>query len=91
MHGRIAGITVPGVCRSMGIEPTKWLMWSVGQIVVKEYIRRYGAPPPKDNRKKTYDEGVHCFAIYEEHMRKFIEKVINEHLTEKARQGDLFS
>jgi hypothetical protein len=90
MHGKIAGITVPGVCKAMGIEPEKYLMWSAGQIVVKEYMRRYGAPPPKDNRRKTYTDGFHCFAIYEEHMRNYIEMVIRAHLTEKARQGDLF-
>jgi hypothetical protein len=91
MHGLIAGITVPGVCRDMRIEPNKDMMWSVGQIVVKEYLRRYGALPPKDLRRKTYTEGVHCFAIYPEHMRKYIESVFEAHMAEAARQGDLFS
>jgi hypothetical protein len=91
MRWNIAGITVPGVCRDMGIEPTKGMMWSVGQTIVKKYRDEYGALPQKDLRPKTYDDGVHCFAIYPEMMRKVIEEAIKAYGYELARQGDLFA
>jgi hypothetical protein len=88
---RIAGITVPGVCKAMGVEPTKDMMWSVGLVIVNKFKQTYGALPPKDLRQKTYTEGVHCFAIYPEHMREVIESAIRTYGGEKARQGDLFT
>jgi hypothetical protein len=86
----IAGITVPNVCRDMGVEPTPELMWSVGLIVVNIYKKRYGALPPKDLRFKTYDDGVHCFAIYPETFRSTIEDTIRAQVHEKARQYEMF-
>ena len=90
-RGSIAGITVPGVCKAMGVEPTKDMMWSVGLVIVNKYKQTYGALPPKDLRQKTYTEGVHCFAIYPEHMRSMIEEAIRAYGCDIARQGDLFS
>ena len=90
-RGIIAGITVPGVCKDMGVEPNKSMMWSVGLVVVNKYRDMYGALPPKDLRQKTYTEGVHCFAIYPEHMRAVIEAAIKAYGCEAARQGELFT
>ena len=89
-YGIVAGIYVPGVCKDMGVEPNPQMMWSVGQIVVRKFQQRYGSLPPKDLRPKTYEEGVHCFAIYPESFRSTIEDVIRAHGYERARQGDLF-
>ena len=89
-RGTYAGITVPGVCKAMGVEPNKEMMWSVGQIIVRKYMALYGAAPVKDNRPKTYTEGVHCFAIYPESMRELIEQEIRAYGYEAVRQGDLF-
>ena len=89
-YGLVAGITVPKVCKAMGVEPNPEMMWSVGQIVVRKFQQRYGSLPPKDLRQKTYTEGVHCFAIYPEHMRSTIEDTIRAHGYKQRRQGDLF-
>jgi len=86
----VAGITVPGVCKAMGVEPNREMMWSVGLVIVNKYRQLYGALPPKDLRQKTYTEGVHCFAIYPETMRTTIEQAIIAHGCERGRQGDLF-
>jgi hypothetical protein len=86
---RVSGITVPGVCKAMGVEPEKRMMWSVGQIVMRKYAEKHGQQPPKDNRRKTYTDGVHCFAIYPESWRGFIEKTIRAHGYEASRQQEL--
>jgi hypothetical protein len=90
LMGQIAGITIIDVARDMGIEPNKQMMWSVGLVVVNIFKQRYGALPPKDLRDKTYEEGVHCFAIYPETFRAVIEQAFRTHCTEKARQLELF-
>jgi len=90
-HGIVPGITVPGVCKAMGVEPNPTMMWSVGVTMQNKYRQAYGCQPPKDNRPKTYEEGVHCFAIYPEHFRSTIEDAIRAYGCEQARQGDLFS
>ena len=90
-RGIVPGIYVAGVCKAMGVEPNKQMMWSVGQTMQAKYMERYGVPPPKDNRPKTYEEGVHCMAIYPEHFRPLIEAAIKAYGYEKARQGDLFA
>jgi len=87
----IAGITTVSVALDMGIEPTPELMWAVGQIVVRIYREQYGALPPKDLRPKTYEEGVHCFAIYPETFRGTIARVLLTQKYELARQLDLFA
>jgi hypothetical protein len=89
-RGIVAGIYVTGVCKDMGVEPNPQMMWSVGQMMQRKYMQMYGVPPPKDNRPKTYEEGVHCMAIYPEHFRPYIEKAIMAYGFERARQGDLF-
>ena len=89
MRWNTAGITVPGVCRDEGIEPTKHMMWSVGQQMVKLYRDLYGALPPKDNRPKTYVRGVHCFAIYPETFRPYIVEALLAYGAEEARQLDM--
>jgi hypothetical protein len=86
----VAGITVPGVCKAMGVEPHPRLMWTVGLVTQNKFRTAYGRQPPKDNRQKTYTEGVHCYAIYPEHFRPIIEAAIKAYGTEAARQGDLF-
>lgn len=86
----VPGISIVDVARDANIEPNKQMMWTVGLIVVNIYKQRYGALPPKDLRRKTYDEGVHCFAIYPETFRSTILKVFREYLAEEARQGELF-
>jgi hypothetical protein len=86
---RFEGITVPGVCKAMGVEPEPRMMWSVGQITVKRWIKIHGTEPPKENRPKTYGPGRHCFAIYPESWRAFIERAIRKHGYEKSRQLEL--
>ena len=90
MRGRIAGITIIDVCRDLDVEPYNEMTWSVGNIVRDYYEARYGALPEKDLRTKTSGGGSHCFAVYPEHMRATIERVILAHQTERARQGELF-
>ena len=85
MHNR--GVTVPGVCRGMGIEPDKRVMWAVGAAARDEYKARYGRLPPKELRAKTHEKkGSHCFAIYPESMRSFIERMFRSIKAEEARQ-----
>lgn len=57
-------ITVPQVCKNLGIHPDKKLMWSVGLIMQARYANIFGKQPPKDLRPKTNGGGVHCFALY---------------------------
>ena len=89
-RGTIGGITVIDVCRSLNVEPDPSLTWPVGNLVRGLYERRYGALPEKDLRLKTNGGGSHCFAIYPEHMRADIERIIRAHAHERRRQGDLF-
>lgn len=90
MSWRVGGITIVQVCRDLGVEPTPELTWSVGMRVRDLYERRYGALPEKDLRPKTNARGSHCFAVYPEHMRPDIARVIKAHAWERRRQGDLF-
>jgi len=90
MRWNIAGITIIDVGRDKGYELTPEVTWSVGLVVVNAYKKKYGALPPKDLRYKTYDNGVHCFAIYPETMRATIEAAYAAHFIEKARQLELF-
>lgn len=90
MSRRIAGITVIDVCRQMRIEPTKALTWPVGDRVRYIWEKKYLAPPDKDLRTKTCGEGSHCFAVYPEHMREIIRRVIRRQVSEQQRQGELF-
>ena len=89
-RGLVPGIHVTQVCKDMGVEPNPRMMWSVGQIMQAKYTKEFGVPPPKDNRPKTYEEGVHCMAIYPPDWRPLIEAEIVAYGYEKARQGDLF-
>lgn len=54
-----------------------------------KYAKRYGRQPVKDNRKKTYTEGVHCFALYPPEFKPEIVATIRAHRTDEARQGVL--
>jgi hypothetical protein len=84
-------ITVIDVIRSMGVEPTPDLTWSVGSIVRGIYKQRCGELPQKDLRRKTdRSGGTHCFAVYPEAMRADIERVVKSHTVEASRQLDLF-
>lgn len=84
------GITVIDVIRSMGIEPTPDLSWSVGNAVRTMWERETGELPPKHLRTKTAGTGSHCFAIYPPAWRDKIAVVIRAHRVEAARQSDLF-
>lgn len=65
----VKGFTVIDVIRHLRIEPTPGFDWSVGHLVRNRYVERYGALPPKDNRRKTNNpKAVHCFAIYPRDM-----------------------
>jgi hypothetical protein len=71
----------------MGLEPDKYVMWAVGAAARDEYKSRYGQLPPKELRPKTHeDRGSHCFAIYPEEMRSFIEDAFRSIKAEEARQ-----
>jgi hypothetical protein len=83
-------ITVIEVIQDMGIEPTKELDWRVGKMMQEWFERTFGAPPIKDNRKKTNGTGTHCFALYPEFFRKVIENFVRLCDIELARQPYLF-
>lgn len=82
-------ITVIDVLRELRIEPNPKLTWSIGQQVMRRFAKRYGRQPVKDLRKKTYTEGVHCFALYPPEFKPEIVAAIRAHRTESARQGML--
>ena len=83
-------ITVPQVCRAIGVQPEKRLMWSVGMIMQARYAEENGRQPPKDNRPKTNGEGVHCFALYPPDWFDAIADTIREQQYEAEKQIDLF-
>src|SRR5262245_35404520 len=84
-------ITIIDVMRSMRLECEPNVAWSIGARVRDLYERKYGHLPVKELRPKTNDGGTHCFAIYPDSMRDEIELIILSHLTQAARQGDLFA
>ena len=86
----VPGICIGQVCRDMGLEPNTSMMVSVGLIMQAKHQAIFGTPPPKDNRPKTYEEGVHCMAIYPPDWRPIIEDEFRKYGSEKSRQGDLF-
>lgn len=83
-------ITVVGVIRSLGIEPTPELTWAVGKIMQAEYADEYGEQPPKDLCKKTYDTGTHCFALYPYEWHERIATVVRRMNAIASSQGRLF-
>jgi len=83
-------ITIIDVMRDLGIECEPRVAWSIGARVRDLYETMTGSAPVKALRSKTNEGGTHCFAIYPEAMRPEIERIISQHLTEAARQGDLF-
>lgn len=82
-------VTVIDVMREMRVEPNPTLTWSVGQQVMRKFAAKFGRQPVKDLRKKTYTEGVHCFALYPPTFKPVIREVIKAHKAENARQGEL--
>jgi hypothetical protein len=82
-------ITVLDVMRSMGVEITSSLSWSVGVRVRELYEARTGCLPEKALRTKTIGTGSHCFAVYPDVMRDDIERVVRAHATEATRQLQL--
>lgn len=83
-------ITVPQVCRDMGLETDKNVMWSVGDIMQKRYADKFGHQPNKDNRPKTNGRGSHCFALYPEEWREDIANEIKKFDNFRLKQDDLF-
>ena len=83
-------ITVMDVLRSMKIEITPALSWSVGAKVRERYRALTTRDPEKELRKKTDGAGSHCFAVYPETMRPEIERIIRDHATTAAAQASLF-
>jgi len=83
-------ITIQNVCRDMKLEPDNNTMWAVGKIMQEKYYRAHGTQPPKENAKKTYGVGVHCFAHYPPDWREAIEAEIRKCKPDPNKQPDLF-
>lgn len=81
-------ITVVTVIREMGIKPYPELTWSVGALMRDWWLDTTGRLPPKRLRPKTYQRGVHCFAIYPDAMRPVIRQIVRQHFG--GQQMDLF-
>lgn len=65
-------------------------MLAVGLIMQQRFFVRYKTQPPKENAKKTYSDGVHCFAHYPPEWRIIIESELNKYQLETDKQRDLF-
>ena len=88
---RRGGLTVIDVCRSLGVVPRPRLMWAIGNAARDLYLERYGHLPEKSLRTKTYrGVGSHCFAIYPEHMRADLERIVWRLAYDAVRQQGLF-
>lgn len=83
-------ITVPQVCRMMGLEPDNHTMWSVGDVMQQRFYLRNKTQPPKENAKKTHGTGVHCFAHYPPDYQEEIEAEILKHKPDPDKQQDMF-
>ena len=83
-------ITVIDVMRELDVEITPDLAWAVGSQVRSLYEQQYGELPQKALRPKTNAGGTHCFAIYPNHMRGDIARIVQLHKVDAARQMKLF-
>jgi hypothetical protein len=79
-------ITVIDVIRSMGVEATSELTWSVGAQVREMWRAEHGELPEKGLRPKTGGPGSHCFAVYPAHWRERIVAVVQQHVHFAERQ-----
>lgn len=86
---RSHGITVVDVMKDMGVELEPKLSWAIGNRVREMWERRHGGLPEKALRRKTAGKGSHCFALYPEHWRKDIERIVRLHEYAAQRQGEL--
>jgi hypothetical protein len=86
--------TVIDVLRALQIEPAPAVSWACGIAVRDAWIARTGEPPPKGLRTKTSGHGSHCFALYEDNDRSFVESVVratcNDIAATTSAQGRLF-
>jgi hypothetical protein len=84
-------ITVLDVFRALHLEPTKQHTWEAGARTRDAWATlTKGHLPPKDNRQKTNQSGSHCFALYPQTFRPYMEAIIRATQPHPARQGDLF-
>jgi hypothetical protein len=83
-------ITIIQVFRSLGIDPSSDVSWSVGNRVAALYRAEFGADPPKELRQKTAGSGSHCFAVYPAGWRRQIAEIIRAVCADEARQAPLF-
>lgn len=78
-------ITVMEVFRELGLDPDPRQSWAVGQHLQAEFRAKYGAQPPKENRKKTRGPGTHCMAVYPVRWKPKIKAAI-AHFAAEATQ-----
>jgi hypothetical protein len=83
-------ITVPQVCKAIGVEPRKNITWSVGDIMQARYAAEFGHQPMKDNRPKTNGGGSHCFALYPPDWFDLIANEIKKQDYIASNQFDMF-
>ena len=84
-------ITVIDVMRSMNVEITPDLSWSVGAAVRERWRMTHDDELPKKRlRSKTSGGGSHCFAVYPLEWDKIIREIVNSFTTQKQKQGELF-
>lgn len=81
-------ITIIEVFRSLGYEPTPHLTWQAGALIRDEWKSQHNdAPPVKDNRRKTNTKGSHCFALYPQSFRPYMELYVKR-VWSRAKQKD---
>lgn len=84
-------ITVIDVMKSMNIEITPDMSWSVGAAVRERWrMTHNGELPKKGLRSKTAGTGSHCFAVYPREWDKVIREIVMSFTTQKQKQGELF-